>query len=153
MVGERSQRPGEPIEILVAEDNPEDVNLIKEAFDDIDHETTLHIVSDGYGAVSYLNQQAATEPTSLPGLAIVDLNLPGKDGCEVLETVRNDPQLKQLPVIIIGSSGNCEDITRCYNAYANAYITKPANSDNFMSMVKSLEQFWFTHVQRPPIHR
>lgn len=152
-MGERPQRSDEPIDILVAEDNSGDVRLIKKAFDDIDRETTLQIVSDGYGAVSYLNQQAATEPASLPGLALVDLNLPGKDGCEVLETIRNDPQLKRLIVIILGNSDNGEDITRCYNAYANAYITKPINPDNFMSMVKSLEQFWFAHVQRPPVHR
>ncbi|MFP8951855.1 response regulator [Natrialbaceae archaeon A-arb3/5] len=150
MVGERPRRPTEPIEILVAEDNPGDVRLIKKAFDDIDRETTLHIVSDGYGAISYLNQQAATEPVSLPDLALLDLNLPGKDGCEVLETIRDDPQLKPLTVIILTSSDNSEDITRCYNAHANAYITKPVNPDSFMSMIASLEQFWFTYAARPP---
>ncbi|MDS0474666.1 response regulator [Natrinema sp. 1APR25-10V2] len=139
----------EPIKILLVEDNPGDVRLLKEAFDATKREMNLHTVPTGDAAMEFLTQ-CRTEPSrSLPALIFVDLNLPGADGCDVLETIRNDPNLPYLPVIMLSSSDDHEEIRRCYNATANAYLTKPRDHDRFVSLVEAVEAFWFEHVHFP----
>ncbi|MFC6764800.1 response regulator [Natrinema soli] len=135
------------IDILLIEDNPGDVRLTQEAFKTIDQKVTLQTIASGDNAVEFLQQ---SPETSLPDLVLLDLNLPGRDGCWVLEAIRDDPQLKPLPVIMLTSSETDEDIERCYGARANAYLTKPTAPDEYTSLVDSLERFWFEQVQFPP---
>jgi len=144
-------RSGEALDILLVEDNPGDARLTQEAFKEIDCETTIHIVTNGDDALKFLTQQGAYESASLPDFVLLDLNLPGKDGCDVLEAIRNDSQLRPLPVIMLTSSGASEDIARCYNARANAYLTKPTDPAEFIMLAEAVERFWFKRVQLPPI--
>ena len=141
------------IEILLVEDNPGDIRLTEEAFEaaTIDAEITVRTISNGDDAVDFLNERADDETRSIPDIALVDLNLPGKDGCAVLDVIGADPQLKRLPVIILTSSANRDDIERCYDARANAYVTKPTTPDEFESLVESVGQFWFQQVQLPSV--
>ncbi|TYL36062.1 response regulator [Natronococcus pandeyae] len=140
------------IKILLVEDNPEDIRLIQEAFKtaNIDSEPTLRSISNGNDAVDFLNEQTDDPTRSLPDLALVDLNLPGRDGCAVLNATRADPQFRPLPVIILMSSADRGDIQRCYEARANAYLTKPTTPEGFESLVESVSRFWFQKVQLLP---
>ena len=142
-----SHQSNNAIDILLVEDNPGDVRLTQEAFKVTEQKVTLQTVFNGDTAVEFLRE--STE--ALPDLVLLDLNLPGRDGCEVLEVIRDDPRLKSLPVLIFTSSETDEDITRCYKARANAYLTKPTSPDEFISLVSTLEQFWFEQAQLPPI--
>ncbi|RQG86194.1 response regulator [Natrarchaeobius halalkaliphilus] len=146
-------RSDETLQILLVEDNPGDARLTREAFKETDCETTLHVVTTGDDTLDFLTQQGAYESASLPDLVLLDLNLPGKDGCDVLEAIRDDPQLRPLPVIMLKSSGASEDIARCYNAQANAYLTKPADPAEFTALVEAVEQFRFKQVQLPPLQQ
>ncbi|ADB63324.1 response regulator receiver protein (plasmid) [Haloterrigena turkmenica DSM 5511] len=134
------------IDILLVEDTPDDVQLIQEGLKTTKREITLHTVSSGDNAVEFL-QQSTGNP--LPDLVLLDLNLPGRDGCGVLGEIRKDPQLKPLPVIMLASSETDEDIARCYDARANAYLTKPIAPDALSSLMDSLERFWFEQAQLP----
>lgn len=136
------------IDILLVEDNPGDVRLTQEAFKTADHEVTLQTVANGDDAVEFLRQSAES---SLPDLVLLDLNLPGRHGCEVLEEMRDDPQLNPLPVIVLTSSNAEEDIVRCYDASVNAYLTKPTAPDEFISLIDSIEEFWLRKAELPPI--
>ena len=140
-----------PTEILLVEDNPADVRLITEAFAATDRETSLRTINDGYDALHHLKRTATVESDRLPDLALVDLYLPGKDGCELLEAIRDDPHLQRLPVIILTSSDDDGDVVRCYEATANAYLTKPTTHDEFVSLVEALEQFWCEQARLPPL--
>jgi two-component system, chemotaxis family, response regulator Rcp1 len=144
-------RSGEALEILLVDDNPGDARLVREAFKETDCETILHVVTNGDDALKFVTQQDASESVSFPDLVLLDLNLPGKDGCDVLEAIRNDSQLEPLPVIMLTSSGASEDIERCYNARANAYLTKPTNPAKFITLMEVVEQFWFKQVRLPQI--
>lgn len=147
----RSRPSDDAIEILLAEDHPGDVRLVEEAFESTGHEGTIHVVTDGYEAIHFLTERGANESPSPPDLAILDLNLPGKDGCEVLQVIRADPQLRRLPVIVLTSSDDSSDIVRCYDAHANAYVTKPADLEGFVSLMEEITRFWFERVQLPPV--
>lgn len=151
MTDHTSQSPDDSIDILLVEDNPGDIRLTQEAIKATGYETALHPVTDGDEAVDLLCEMAADDPDSLPDLALVDLNLPGRDGCDVLNAIRDHSQLKLMPVIMLTSSSAREDIERCYNAGANAYLTKPADPGDFMALVQNVEQFWLEHVSLPPI--
>ncbi|SDR42759.1 response regulator [Natronobacterium texcoconense] len=148
--GSRS-RSGEPREVLLVEDNPGDVRLIEDAFEMVSEDTELRTATDSYEALHLLHRGVTDDSTSLPDLALVDLNLPGKDGCELLESIRDDPHIECLPVIILTSSESRTDITRCYEAGANAYITKPSDPDEYVRLAEMIEQFWYQNVQLPPI--
>ncbi|MDS0476597.1 response regulator [Natrinema sp. 1APR25-10V2] len=139
--------------ILLVEDNPGDIRLIREAFEtaNVGAETTLHPISNGDDAVAFLTERTDDETRPFPDLALVDLNLPGRDGCAVLDAIRDDPRLRPLPVIILTSSADRDDIDRCYDAHANAYVTKPTAPDEFESLAASVGQFWFQQVQLPPV--
>lgn len=147
-----SQRDStDPIEILLVEDNPGDIRLLREAFGATDSETEIRTLTDGDDAVEFFAQHGVEKSPSLPDLVILDLDLPGTDGCGVLEAIRDNPQLKRLPVIILTSSDDNGDIARCYDAHANAYLTKPAGIEEFISLAELIERFWFEQAHHPEI--
>lgn len=147
----RHQYSDEPREILLVEDHSGDVRLLREAFSETNTQTKIHVVNDGEAAITFLKRASAYESEPVPELVLLDLNLPGRGGREVLEDVREDLQIDQLPVIILTSSEDSEDVVQCYEAAANAYLTKPTSLDNFVSMVETIERFWFSHARLPPM--
>lgn len=147
----RRPRDRESIDVLLVEDTPGDVRLLEEAFDATDRETTLHTVTTVDGALDVLARRAASGSASLPDLAFVDLNLPGADGCDALEAIRDDRRLRQLPVIVLTSSDDPEDVRRCYGARANAYVTKPTTHEGFLALANAIDRFWLERVQLPSI--
>lgn len=138
----------QPIEILLVEDNPGDVRLTREALRDAKVRNNLHVVSDGEEAVAFLRR--AAPHAAVPRLILLDLNLPRKDGREVLEEIKGDPDLRRIPVVIVTSSEAEADILRSYDLHANCYITKPVDLDGFMSVVRQIEEFWLAIVKLPP---
>jgi chemotaxis family two-component system response regulator Rcp1 len=140
----------EPIDILLVEDNPGDVRLTIEALKEAKVLNTLATVSDGVAALAYLNRQGKYADASRPDLVLLDLNLPRKDGREVLAEIKKDPVLKRIPVVILTTSKAEEDIVKTYDLHANCYITKPVDLEQFMIVVKSIESFWLTVVKLPP---
>ncbi len=139
-----------PIELLMVEDNLGDARLTMEALKDAKVHNVIHHVEDGIEAMDFLHKQGKYADVNQPDIILLDLNLPRKDGREVLEEIKTDPKLKQIPVIIMTISQAAEDIIQSYNLYANCYITKPINLDQFMKVIKSLEDFWLTIVKLPP---
>jgi two-component system, chemotaxis family, response regulator Rcp1 len=139
-----------PIDILIIEDNEGDARLIKEVLSDGKVANLLHNVKDGVQAMEFLRKKGAYANVVLPDLIILDLNLPKKDGREVLSEIKNDPELKKIPVVIMTTSQAEEDILKSYNLHANCYITKPIDLNQFIKVVKSIEEFWFTIVKLPP---
>ncbi|WP_226040593.1 response regulator [Natrinema sp. DC36] len=140
----------EPAQILLVEDNPGDVRLTKEAFKRGRIENDLHVVSDGIEALAFLSQQGEYADVPRPDLILLDLNLPGKDGEEVLEELKDDPALRSIPVIVLTSSRAEEDVVKSYELHANAYLTKPVDPDEFIETVRAFEKFWFSVVRLPP---
>lgn len=141
---------GKPIEILLVEDNPGDVLLIKEALADAKVRNNLHVVKDGVEALTYLHKEKQYINALRPMLILLDLNLPKKDGQEVLKEIKSDENLRRIPVVIMTSSQDEEDVLKAYDLQANCFITKPVNFEQFIKVVKSIEDFWFTVVQLPP---
>ena len=137
-------------DILLVEDNPGDVRLAREALKESDIKTSLHVVEDGVEAMAFLRRQGKYLGSPRPDLMLLDLNLPRKSGREVLAEVKTDDGLKRIPVVILTVSRSEDDITRCYDNHANCYITKPLDFNEFMSVTKSIEDFWLTTVQLPP---
>ena len=138
-----------PIEILLVEDSPSDANLIQISFKQAKIANNLHWVEDGETALDYLLQQGDYANTPRPDLIVLDLNLPGMDGQEVLTSVKSHPTLKRIPVIVLTTSEDEEDILKSYELNANCYITKPIDIQQFMRMVQLLEEFWLAAVQLP----
>lgn len=138
-----------PIEILLVEDNPGDVDLAREAMAESKISNTLYVVEDGIKAMHFLRRSAGYEHAPRPDLIILDLNLPRKDGREVLAEVKGDDQLKHIPVVILTTSKADEDIIKSYNLHANCYITKPIVLDQFIKVVQSIEDFWLSIVALP----
>ncbi len=147
---------GEPvnrgIEILLVEDNPGDVRLTEEALKDGKILNSLNVVADGVEAMAFLRREGKYSDAPRPELILLDLNLPKKDGREVLAEIKKDQELKRIPVVILTSSAAEQDIVKTYNLHANCYVTKPVDLDQFIHVVKSIEQFWLTVVQRPQEH-
>lgn len=139
----------ELITILLVEDNPGDVLLTKEALNENKIKNELHIANDGEEAIKFLRRESGFENSPRPDLILLDLNLPKKDGREVLNEIKNDENLKRIPVIVLTTSKSEEDVLRMYDLHANCYITKPINLENFIRVVKSIEDFWFTVVKLP----
>jgi two-component system, chemotaxis family, response regulator Rcp1 len=137
------------IEILLVEDNPGDVRLTLEAFKGISVPNNFSVVSDGVEALAYLRQQGPYANSMQPDLILLDLNLPKKDGREVLAEIKADEHLMQIPVIVLTTSAAEEDIARAYRAHANSYISKPVDLVQFFSVVHSIESFWLTLVKLP----
>lgn len=138
-----------PIEILLVEDNLADVRLTQEALKEGKVCNNLHIVQDGVEALEYLRRQGKFADVSLPDIILLDLNLPKKDGREVLEEIKVDPELKRIPVVVLTTSKADEDIMKVYDLHANCYISKPVDLEQFIEVIKSIESFWFTVVKLP----
>jgi chemotaxis family two-component system response regulator Rcp1 len=138
-----------PIEILLVEDNPGDVRLTQEALKDAKVANTMHAVEDGVAALDFLYRRGAYEAVPRPDLILLDLNLPRKNGREVLEQIKQDEQLKCIPVVILTTSQARDDIAWAYKLHANCYITKPVEFAQFIRVVRAIEEFWFTIVTLP----
>jgi chemotaxis family two-component system response regulator Rcp1 len=141
---------GRPVEILLVEDNPGDVELTAVALRQGKVYNQMHVVEDGEAALAFLRRQAPYAGAPRPDVILLDLNLPRKDGREVLAEIKADEGLKQIPVIVLTTSAAEEDILRAYNLAVNCYITKPVDLDQFIKVVKAIEDFWFTVVKLPP---
>lgn len=139
-----------PIDILLVEDNPGDVRLAKEALKESKVRNAIHVVGDGVEAMAFLRREGKYKDRSRPDLILLDLNLPKKDGREVLQEIKQDPELRRIPVVVLTVSSDEEDILKSYNLHANCYITKPINLNRFIKVVKSIENFWLTIVKLPP---
>ncbi len=139
-----------PIEILLVEDNLADVRLTQEALKEEKLLNSLSIVTDGVEAMAFLHREGAYAHAVRPDLVLLDLNLPRKDGREVLQEIKNDPELKTIPVVVLTISKAEKDILETYNLHANCYIVKPLNLDQFSNVVKSIQDFWLTIVKLPP---
>jgi len=139
-----------PIEILLVEDNPGDADLAREALESSKVRNVLHVVPDGEAALKFLRRQHGYANAPRPDLVLLDLNLPRMDGREVLAVIKADRDLACIPVVILTTSRDEEDILKSYNLHANCYITKPIDLAQFCKVVLSIEQFWFTIVTLPP---
>ena len=139
------------IEILLVEDNPGDVRLTQEAFKAGKVHNTLHVVWDGEEAMAFLNREGDYIGAPRPDIILLDLNLPKKDGREVLKEIKSNENLKNIPVVILTTSSAEEDILKSYNLHANCYITKPVDLDKFITIVQYIEDFWLTIVKLPRI--
>jgi CheY-like chemotaxis protein len=138
------------IDILIVEDNPGDARLIKEVLNDNKVYNSLYIVNDGVEAMNFLHNQGEYQNTPRPDIIILDLNLPKRDGREVLAEIKADEELRHIPVVIMTISQAEEDILKTYKLHANCYITKPIDLNEFIKVVKSIEDFWFSIVKLPP---
>lgn len=139
-----------PIEILMVEDNPGDVDLTIHALEAGKIHNRLSVVESGNEALSFLRREGDHRDAPRPDLILLDLNLPGKGGLEVLEEVKEDPELKTIPIVILTSSEAEEDVLRSYRLHANCYVTKPVDFGGFAHVVRSVEDFWFSVVRLPP---
>lgn len=151
MSGHIPQQPGDPTEILLVEDNPGDIRLIEEAFKASNHQTQIHTVINGEDALSWLTHRSNEGNHSLPDIVLLDLNLPGGHGCDVLNAIRAESKIKLLPVIVLTSSSDSDDIQRCYQADANAFLTKPVGPQDFESLAEKIGQFWFNKATLAPV--
>jgi len=140
---------GDPIEILLVEDNPGDVRLTREALRDGKIYNNLCVARDGVEAMAFLRRTGQYTRAPRPDLILLDLNLPRKDGHEVLAEVKTDENLRRIPVVILTTSQAEEDIIKTYDLHVNCYITKPVDLDQFVKIVKSIEDFWLTIVRLP----
>ncbi len=137
------------VEILLVEDNPGDVRLTQEALKDNKVHNHLHIAEDGVEALAFLRREGKYSGSPRPDLILLDLNLPRKDGREVLAEIKADAQLRRIPVVVLTTSKAEEDILRAYDLSANCYITKPVDFEQFIRVVKSIEDFWLAMVKLP----
>lgn len=137
------------IEILLVEDNPGDVRLTVEALRDGKVRNNLNVAVDGVEALAYLRREGIHQNATRPDIILLDLNLPRMDGRQVLEKIKADPNLKTIPVVILTTSRADEDIARSYHLQANCYIAKPVDLDQFIRVVQTIEEFWFTIVTLP----
>jgi len=144
------QSPQEHVDILLVEDNPGDVRLTQEAFKNGQIYNDLHVVNDGDEALAFLRNEGEHADAPTPDIVLLDLNLPRKNGDEVLAEVRADPDLARIPVIVLTSSEAQEDVAQSYELQANAYLTKPVDPSEFIEVVKSFKQFWLSVVRLPP---
>ncbi len=140
---------GRPIEILLVEDNPGDVRLTREALKEDKVRNRLHVVEDGLAALAWLRREGEYARVPRPDIILLDLNLPKKDGREVLSEIKTDKDLKRIPVVVLTTSRAEEDVLRAYNFNANCYITKPVDLEQFIRVVKAIEEFWLTIVKLP----
>ena len=139
-----------PMEILLVEDNPADVRLTREALNSDRLWNHLNTAKDGVEAMAYLRREGKFASAARPDLILLDLNLPRKDGREVLAEIKADPDLMRIPVVVLTTSDAEEDILKTYRLHANCYITKPVDLRQFMKVLKSIEDFWLAVVKLPP---
>jgi CheY-like chemotaxis protein len=139
-----------PIEVLLVEDDPGDVLMTQEAFDEHKVRNKLNVVSDGEEALAYLRREGPHADAPRPDLILLDLNLPRVDGRQVLQAIKEDPDLRRIPVVVLTTSGADEDILRSYSLHANAYVTKPVDFDSFIAVVRQIDEFFVSVVKLPP---
>lgn len=139
-----------PIQVLLVEDNPGDVRLTREAFRDAKMHLDMHVVGDGMEAMEFLLQQGKFSESPRPDLVLLDLNLPRKDGREVLAEIKSHATLKSIPVVVLTTSASDADIEKSYLLHANCYISKPVELEGFLTVVQSIDDFWLTVVKLPP---
>src|ERR1700680_3880795 len=139
----------EPIEVLLVEDSPGDVRLTREAFKDAKVHINLNVALDGAEAMDFLNREGKHANVPRPDLILLDLNLPKKDGRQVLAEIKESPTLKSIPVVVLTTSASDADILRSYRLHANCYISKPVGLDGFLDVVKSIDNFWLSVVKLP----
>lgn len=137
------------LQVLLVEDNEGDVRLIKEAFSESKIEKNFSVAKDGEDALNYLYARGKYSERTKPDIILLDINLPKKNGFEVLETIKNDPDLKKIPVIMLSSSSSEDHILKSYDLSANCYVTKPVDFDEYTLAVKTIEDFWFTRAKLP----
>ncbi len=138
------------IEILMVEDNPSDVRLTLEAFKDAKVLNNMSVASDGEDALKFLKREGRHKDSPRPDLILLDLNLPRMNGKEVLGEIKRDPDLKRIPVVVLTTSDNEQDIRRAYDLHVNAYVRKPVDLDQFIKIVEAVEDFWLSVVKLPP---
>jgi CheY-like chemotaxis protein len=146
-------QPLKPIDVLLVEDDPGDTLMIQEAFTDNKVRNRLSTVSDGVEALAFLRREGAYADAPRPELILLDLNLPRKDGREVLEEIKDDPELRTIPVVVLTTSEAEEDILRSYSLHANAYVTKPVDFDRFIEVVRQIDEFFVEVVRLPQAGR
>ena len=142
-----------PLEVLLVEDNPADVRLTREVLKEQKILNELHVVTDGVEAMAFLRREPPHRGAARPDLILLDLNLPRKDGREVLMEIKEDPVLRAIPVVVLTSSKSEEDILRSYDLHANCYISKPVDLSQFLKVAQSIQEFWLTIVRLPPSGR
>jgi two-component system response regulator len=138
-----------PIDVLLVEDDPGDELMTREAFEDNKIRNNLHVVRDGEEALDFLYRRGAHTDAVRPDLILLDLNLPKYDGREVLQTIKSDPELAHIPIVVLTTSAAEEDVLRSYKLHANAYVTKPVGLDEFMQAVRQIDEFFVTVVKLP----
>ena len=143
------RKPGAPVEILLVEDNPADVRLTQEALKEGKVYNNLHWAKDGVEALDFLHRKGKHAGAPRPDIILLDLNLPKKDGREVLAVVKRDDDLKQIPVVVLTTSKAEEDVLKSYELHANCYVTKPVDLEKFIQVVQSIDRFWLTVVTLP----
>lgn len=139
--------------VMLVEDNPRDVRLVKEALSERSFKCELQTAGDGEQALRMLRREGQYASLPLPDLVLLDINLPIVNGIEVLEAVKQDPQLRTIPVLILSTSSADTDVMRCYELHANSYLVKPADFDDFSRMIGEVQSFWFQTAQPPPQRR
>ena len=144
------RQPGGPVEILLVEDNPADVRLTQEALKEGKVFNNLHWAKDGVEALEFLRREGKHAGAPRPDIILLDLNLPKKDGREVLSEIKRDEDLRKIPVVILTTSKAEEDVLKSYDLHANCYVTKPVDLDKFIVVVQSIDRFWLTVVTLPP---
>ena len=144
-----SFEPARPVQILLVEDNPADIELVREMFEESKVLTSLAVVEDGDQALEYLLARGEYHGAASPDMVLLDLNLPGKSGLEVLKVIKEDPNLRRTPVVVMTTSADEQDVLKSYEGYANSYVTKPLDFEQFLSVMRTLEDFWFGIVRLP----
>ena len=144
------RQDGTPIEVLLVEDDPGDVLMTQEAFEEHKVRNNLTVVSDGAEALAYLRREGAYSGAVRPDLILLDLNLPRRDGREVLAEIKKDEDLGRIPVVVLTTSSADEDILRSYQLHANAYVTKPVDFERFISVIRQIDEFFVSVVKLPP---
>jgi CheY-like chemotaxis protein len=137
------------IEVLLVEDDPGDVMMTREAFQDYKLRNELHVVSDGAEAMAFLRQEGEYAGRPRPDLVLLDLNLPRMDGRQVLEAIKSDPELASIPVVVLTTSENEDDVLRSYSLHANAYVTKPVDFEQFIRVIRQIDDFFVSVVRLP----
>jgi two-component system, chemotaxis family, response regulator Rcp1 len=144
-----ARRKGRAIEVLLVEDNPADVRLTRDALKEGKERNNLHVTPDGVAALAFLRREGPHADAPQPDLILLDLNLPRKNGREVLEEIKEDERLRQIPVVVLTTSEDEEDILRSYQLHANCYVTKPVGLEQFLAVVRQIDSFWLEVVRLP----
>jgi two-component system, chemotaxis family, response regulator Rcp1 len=147
-----TDEPRAPLDVLLVEDDPGDVVIAREALKESKLESRLTVVPDGNAALSYLRREDEYSAAARPDLILLDLNLPGRTGHEVLAEVKADPSLRKIPIVVLTTSGAAEDVARSYDLHANVFVTKPVDFDHFTRVVKQIDDFFLNVAQLPPVN-